>query len=382
MPRRTLSQTFRSKSRPFCEDLIRWFEVNARDLPWRRTRDPYAIWISEVMLQQTQVKTVVPYWSRWMDKLPDVKALAEADERVVLKLWEGLGYYSRARNLLRAAKVIVESHAGRFPDTEEALLALPGIGRYSAGAIGSIAFNQPRPILDGNVIRVLTRLLAIEGSPREGALNAALWELASDLVATAADLDYKANTPFAAGNCSAVNQALMELGATICTASGPACNACPVRGHCKAWSIGSPEEYPTPVTRPKVIQQRFIAVVFGCKGHYLVRQRTTDTLNRGFWEFPNWQVTYDADSPISYISKLLGFSEDRFKALKTVRHSITCHRIQVFSYTCELSHRNQVAEQGAWVTLEEIAALALTSAHRKIASHLPEVAKLAVPSPR
>src|SRR3989475_10796852 len=164
------------------EPLLNWFKQNARDLPWRRTRDPYAIWISEIMLQQTQVKTVIPYWQRWMRRLPDVCALARARPDAVLKRWEGLGYYLRARNLQKAARTIVDRHGGRFPERFDEWVALPGIGRYTAGAICSIAFNQPTPVLDGNVIRVLTRVFGIAENPRRKETNASLWKLAQNLV--------------------------------------------------------------------------------------------------------------------------------------------------------------------------------------------------------
>jgi A/G-specific adenine glycosylase len=166
--------------------LLTWFAQNARPLPWRRTRDPYAIWVSEIMLQQTQVKTVLPYWERWMRALPDLAALAKAKPQTLHKLWEGLGYYTRVRNMHRAAQLIMARHEGRFPHDFEEVLALPGIGRYTAGAICSIAFNQPKPILDGNVMRVLTRWQGIGGDPRERSVNALLWQLAEELVQQAA----------------------------------------------------------------------------------------------------------------------------------------------------------------------------------------------------
>ena len=161
--------------------LLRWFSANARELPWRRTRDPYAIWVSEIMLQQTQVKTVIPYWERWMRELPTIEAVANASPDKIHKLWEGLGYYTRARNLQKAARQIVEKHGGKFPEHFDDVLALPGIGRYTAGAICSIAFNQPTPILDGNVIRVLTRIFGIAENPKEKETNARLWKLAEDV---------------------------------------------------------------------------------------------------------------------------------------------------------------------------------------------------------
>jgi A/G-specific adenine glycosylase len=165
--------------------LLNWFAANARDLPWRRTRDPYAIWVSEIMLQQTQVKTVMPYWERWMRELPTIKAAANANSDKIHKLWEGLGYYTRVRSLQKAARQIVEKHDGEFPDNFDGVLALPGLGRYTAGAICSIAFNQPTPILDGNVVRLLTRIFGIAKNPREKKTNARLWRLAENLVGRA-----------------------------------------------------------------------------------------------------------------------------------------------------------------------------------------------------
>ena len=168
------------------QSLLAWFASNARDLPWRRTRDPYAIWVSEIMIQQTQVRTALPYWERWMRALPNLGALAKAKPERLHKLWEGLGYYTRVRNLQQAAQIMGEKHGGKVPPDFDNLLALPGIGRYTAGAVCSIAFNQPKPILDGNVIRVLTRRYGIAGNPREPKTNARLWRLAEQLVRQAA----------------------------------------------------------------------------------------------------------------------------------------------------------------------------------------------------
>ncbi len=209
--------------------LLKWFAGNARDLPWRWTRDPYAIWVSEIMLQQTQVKTVIPYWQRWMKQLPDIASLAAADEDTVIKLWEGLGYYSRARNLQKAAKRIRDELGGRFPRDLAGVLALPGVGRYTGGAICSIAFNQPEPIVDGNVARVLTRLLGIEESPKAKPVADRLWSVAADLVKHAPTLQKPRQR-----NASAFNQAVMELGALICTPRNPLCGGCPLKGRCIA----------------------------------------------------------------------------------------------------------------------------------------------------
>src|SRR5271169_946329 len=211
--------------------LLDWFATNARDLPWRRTRDPYAIWVSEIMLQQTQVKTVIPFWNRWMRELPTIEVAAKAPSAKIHKLWEGLGYYTRVRNLQKAAQLIVERHDGVFPRTFAEVLELPGIGRYTAGAICSIAFNQPTPLLDGNVIRVLTRIFGIAENPKEKETNARLWQLAEELVSIAggarlrrAQIKSHGSTesrPTEEQNCSHLNQSLMELGALVCTPRNP-----------------------------------------------------------------------------------------------------------------------------------------------------------------
>src|SRR5690242_5839287 len=185
MPRAAITQHATRNTKQLVPLLLAWFAQNARDLPWRRTRDPYAIWVSEIMLQQTQVKTVIPFWERWMKRLPTIKSLGRARSQTIHKLWEGLGYYTRVRNIQKAARVILREHGGRFPTEYENVLALPGIGRYTAGAICSIAFNQPTPILDGNVIRVLTRLFGIGGDPKEKEINQLLWQKAEALVAEA-----------------------------------------------------------------------------------------------------------------------------------------------------------------------------------------------------
>jgi A/G-specific adenine glycosylase len=213
-----------SKLQKLVPFLLDWFSANARDLPWRRTHDPYAIWISEIMLQQTQVKTVIPFWNRWMRELPTVKAAARAPSAKIHKLWEGLGYYTRVRNLQKAAQIIVEKHGGKFPENFDDVLALPGIGRYTAGAICSIAFNQPVPVLDGNVIRVLTRIFGIAENPKAKQTNVKLWALAEALVQNSSPV-----TRHSSCACSHLNQSLMELGALVCTPRNAQCSICPVK---------------------------------------------------------------------------------------------------------------------------------------------------------
>lgn len=225
--------------------LLGWYDRVRRDLPWRRTDDPYAIWVSEAMLQQTQVATVIPYYRRFLARFPTVHALASAPEVDVLKHWEGLGYYSRARNLHKAAGVVVSECNGTLPDTLDGLQSLPGIGPYMAAAVASIAFNRPVPVLDGNVERVLTRLHGISDPAREKATHQRLWALADDLLSIDRPGDH--------------NQAMMELGATVCTPRAPDCPGCPFTGDCKAERAGNPESYPVKLPK-KTVPHHHIAV--------------------------------------------------------------------------------------------------------------------------
>lgn len=351
--------------------LLPWFAAHARDLPWRRTLDPYAIWISEIMLQQTQVKTVIPYWERWLKRLSTVTALAAAPEADVLKLWEGLGYYTRARNLRRAAQFIVENHGGVFPRNFADVLALPGIGRYTAGAIASIAYNEPAPILDGNVIRVLTRLGALRGDPKEKQLNARLWELAEELVATAAKQTTIAPpVPHSSGPCSALNQALMELGATVCTPRAPTCLVCPLAALCVAGRLGQAEAFPESKARAEITGLRFAVVVLERQGRFLARQRPAGTVNGGLWEFPNLELTPDAVAR-EIAADWLSLPAGSLVALKGVKHSITRYRIALEVFRAQAGSRVLPVEAGAvWRTPVELDQLAFTSAHRRILRQL------------
>jgi A/G-specific adenine glycosylase len=368
--------------------LLKWFSKNARDLPWRRTHDPYAIWISEIMLQQTQVKTVIPYWERWMRELPTIESFAQARPEKVLKLWEGLGYYTRARNAQRAAQLVIDEHGGAFPTNFDAVLELPGIGRYTAGAICSIAFNQPTPILDGNVVRVLTRIFGIEGDPRDKSINAKLWELAQELISA---------HPPGETNCSHLNQALMELGALICTPRNAQCPDCPAQSLCFAHKANRVNDLPALSARAKPTQRRFIAFVAQKKDKYLVRQRPADVVNAHLWEFPNIEVTPE-DKTFELTAKPFIIADS--KPICRIQHSITRYRITLEAYRAELLGEQtagikekqprmaQIARMeneqppireirgkkiplpGTWKTVTELTHLPFTSAHRKICNHL------------
>jgi A/G-specific adenine glycosylase len=367
---RELSALERRKARRLPPPLIKWFSDDARDLPWRRTLDPYAIWVSEIMLQQTQVKTVIPFYRRWMKSLPDVQSLSRASSQRLHKLWEGLGYYTRVRNMQKAARRICRDHAGRFPEQFEDVLALPGIGRYTAGAICSIAFNQPAPILDGNVIRVLTRVFGIAGDPKETKTNARLWQLAQALVSAAAGpvrnskvVNRKPPLP-----CSDLNQSLMELGATICTPRNPTCPACPIRRSCVARRDNLIEQLPAARARPKTTLRHMQALILQCGNRYLTVQRPKGTVNGGLWEFPSIEVDRNVTQPPSRISGIPIANSER---LGTVRHSITRYRITVDVYHARLTHRQRSGDSARrWITVRESKQLPFSAAHRRIADTL------------
>ena len=337
-----------SNARSLGRRIAAWFAVHARKLPWRGTRDPYAIWISEIMLQQTQVKTVIPYYERWMREWPTLAAFAAADADRVLKLWEGLGYYRRARHAQEAAKRIVDKYGGRFPEQLEEILALPGVGRYTAGAICSIAFNVPAPILDGNVIRVLCRVYGVTGNPRGKSANERLWRLAGELALAAPDR-------------SALNQGLMELGALVCLPRNPQCGACPVRADCVARRTGRTETLPMLDKRPPPLARRFAAFLARRNGRFLVRRRPADGVNAGLWEFPN--VETGADGKLPEEARLFSILDS--KPVCRIRHSITRHRILLEVFSARLAGSG-TPPGCRWVAPEEMKQLAFTGAHRKI----------------
>lgn len=361
--------------------LLAWFARNARDLPWRRSRDPYAIWVAEIMLQQTRVGTVLDYWKRWMQALPDLPALAKARPQTLHKLWEGLGYYARVRNLHRAAQNILATHGGQFPRRFASVLALPGIGRYTAGAVCSIAFNQPQPVLDGNVIRVLTRLFAIGGDPRQQPTNAKLWQLAHTLVLQAAagggrnsDTGRPPAAPrsTAPARCSHFNQALMELGAVVCTPRQPRCVICPVAEHCLARRQGRVGEFPQSARRPQASPRRFAAFVVLEQGRFLVRQRPAGVVNAHLWEFPNVEVAPGEAGLERAALAALGSSPSTLEPFRTIRHSITRYRITLEVFRA--ARRVPVSPlpfPGRWLRLSQLHQLPFTAAHKKILQAIP-----------
>jgi A/G-specific adenine glycosylase len=385
------------KQRTLIAALLEWFYRNARDLPWRHTSDPYAIWMSEVMLQQTQVKTVVPYWNRWMRELPTVNALAKARPSKLLKLWEGLGYYTRVGNLQKAARIIVTRHRRRFPTELNEVLALPGVGRYTAGAVCSIAFNRPTPVLDGNVIRVLTRVFGIRQNPKKKMTNARLWRIAETLMSHAVRIHPSVSRRFLAqpqgegnqrtaarnsdilssnrtflrsiGTCSALNQALMEFGAVICTPRRPQCHPCPLRPSCMAYRDGLVEELPNRGRPLRTLSCRCAAFVFTHAGKVLVRQRPNGVVNAQLWEFPNVEMAPHDSDALGIAATMVG--RVRLRRLFEIKHSITRHRITVKVFHADLSDlQRKRIKQGRWRRLGDLSRLAFPSAHRKILERL------------
>ncbi len=301
-----------------------WFTAHARDLPWRRTSDPYAIWISETMLQQTQSATVEPYYRRFLQRFPTVQALAQASLADVLKAWEGLGYYRRAQNLHAAAQIIMREHGGQMPQEEKALLALPGIGRYTAGAIRSIAFNQPAPVVDGNVRRVLARLDDISESIDLAATERRLWQRAAELVHVSAP--------------GQMNEALMELGATVCLPQNPQCHLCPVQDHCLAHARNTQYERPVRSARRRIPHYDVVAgiVWHATRPHtFLIARRPLTGMLGGLWEFPGGKLQPGESTAQALRRELdeeLGIEVEVGEHVISLEHAYTHFRISLHAY--------------------------------------------------
>jgi A/G-specific adenine glycosylase len=337
--------------------LLAWYRAHRRDLPWRRTRDPYAIWISESMLQQTRVETVIPYYQRFLARFPDVAALAGAEVGDVTALWAGLGYYSRARNLHRAARIVMERHAGQLPGDVDALRELPGVGRYTAGALASIAFDKAAPIVDGNVARVLVRLFAIDGDVRSPAVQERLWTEAEQLA--------RGDDP------GALNQALMELGATVCAPRAPRCPACPWQRTCVARAQGRAETLPVRA-RPAPVR-RIDAVAGFLERHdrVLAVQRPQRGLLGGLWELPGGELR-EGETPARALARAVrdgvGLGVSGAEPLGAIEHAFTHRLLRLHVYRARAG-AERVRRMGwdahRWVSRSALAALPLGGPTRK-----------------
>lgn len=348
------------------DQVLRWFAARRRDLPWRTDRDPYAVWVSEVMLQQTRVEKAIPYFTRWMECFRDIASLAAATEAEVLKAWEGLGYYARARNMRLAAQQIVERHGGEIPADRQALLALPGIGPYTAGAILSRAYGQPEPVLDGNVQRVLCRLYDIGEDPRAAVTRKRLWQLATRIVSEA---------PL--GRAGDLNEGLMEVGSLVCRRSAPACDACPLHALCTAHARGTETERPLRLSRrPTPHYEAGAAVIADGNGRFLIARRRSPGLLGGLWGFPGGLALPEEPLPDALkraVGQSLGVHVEVGDPLISLAHAYSHFRITLHAYRCALvagEPRPLGYAEVRWVGLSDLDGYPLAVTDRKIAGEL------------
>ncbi|NPV78520.1 MAG: A/G-specific adenine glycosylase [Anaerolineae bacterium] len=345
--------------------LLEWYAHSARVLPWRGRSDAYGVWVSEIMLQQTRVETVIAYYRRWMERFPSLTELAAATEQEVLRFWEGLGYYSRARNLHRAARLLVSEFQGNLPASKAELERLPGIGRYTAAAIASIAFGQDEATLDGNIRRVLSRFYNIElpaGSPQA---ERTLWRLASE------------NLP--PGRAGDYNQALMDLGAMVCTPRAPSCGGCPLDGLCQARLLGIQEQRPVRQARSDVPHYTVAAAVIQRDGKTLIARRPSSGLLGGLWEFPGGKQEPSEDITACLVREIqeeLGAAVQIKATLGIYKHAYTHFRVTIHAFACTLLGNEEPqplhASEIRWVRPGELEDFPMGKVDRQIARALAE----------
>nr|WP_320011956.1 A/G-specific adenine glycosylase [uncultured Desulfobulbus sp.] len=347
--------------------LLDWFEANQRPLPWRSTYEPYHVWISEIMGQQTQMDRVVQYFNRWIAQFPDVATVAHAPEQAILKAWEGLGYYSRARNIQRAAQQMLDQYEGAIPSEHKALLELPGIGPYTAAAILSIAFNLPFPLKDANVERVFARLADIESPVKQSATQKRIGTMAEALLDPESPRLY--------------NQALMELGALICTPKKPACELCPVHMHCQALKKDTVEFRPLPSDKQKKIEIVMACTILHVNGEIFVQQRMADDIWGGLWEFPGGRLE-EGEQPQEAAQRELaeetGYQVSKLEFFKTVVHHYTRYRVTLHGFLAQLDAPPakpilSAAQDYAWVSPTGLAAYPYPAGHRMLVAALEEM---------
>ncbi len=358
-----LSPTDRQRD-AFRTRLLDWYDEHKRSMPWRNTDDPYRIWVSEIMLQQTRVDTVRDYYPHFLEAFPTVEALAAADRDTVLKYWEGLGFYARARHLHEAAQTVVDAHDGTVPDTMDAIKELKGIGPYTAAAVLSIAYQKPHAVLDGNVTRVLSRVFAVEEDATSTAAQNALRALANDLLDPDQPGDF--------------NQALMELGALVCTPSTPLCDRCPLQEVCQAHAAGTEEDYPiTPESTPVPHHDIAVGLVFNDDGdRLLIQRRPDDGLLGGLWEFPGGKQE-DGESMATAcrreVREELGLEVAVEEPFYTLSHAYSHFKITLHAFRCRIDEGTPEAREGQpfqWVGLDELDDYAFPRANRRLIEEL------------
>ena len=351
------------KHSEFTPNLLAWYTENSRDLPWRNNSDPYAVWVSEIMLQQTRVEAVIPYYERWMTQFPTLSSLAEATQQQVLSIWEGLGYYSRARNLHKAAIIIINDMGAEIPQDIKTLQKLPGIGRYTAGAIASIAFGLDEPALDGNIRRVLSRVFDVRDPARSSEGEQKLWTLAA------------ANLPI--GKAGEYNQALMDLGALVCTPRNPKCSECPLIDLCQAHTLGVQEERPVSKPKPKIPHHTVTAAVIQQQGKILITQRPLEGLLGGLWEFPGGKLEDGEslqDGLKREICEELGIHIIVGTHIGEYHHAYTHFRVTLHAFECKLKNRRKPApiqvHDLRWVSVSQLGDYPMGKIDRQIAKHI------------
>ena len=364
----------------FRRALRKWYPSHARDLPWRRTSDPYRIWISEIMLQQTTVTAVVPYFERWFERFPNVQTLAAATQDEVLKYWEGLGYYSRARNIHKTACIVVDEFEGVFPDDVKGLTALPGIGRYTAGAVCSFAFDKPAPIVEANTLRLYCRLMGFDGDPRSSAGQKLLWEFAERVLPRTSPGEF--------------NQALMELGATICRPAVPDCKVCPVKSSCLALTNDQVDQIPQPKIRPVITPVTEVSVAIRHKAKYLLRLRPEGERWAGLWDFVRFEIDKGLGDSVLFSGKSstkslfagdaaletlieqevlarTGLTVECGAAIRQIKHSVTRYRIRLLCFAAKrVSGRLQTGQTFRWVSPDDFDDYPLSVTGRKLAGSI------------
>ena len=344
--------------------ILEWFRENARDLPWRKTYDPYHVWISEIMLQQTQMDRVADYFGKWMQRFPDIASITAAGEEDVLKMWEGLGYYRRARNILKSAHILLTQYGGRLPKKYEQLLRLPGIGRYTAAAITSIAFNRDHPLVDANIERLFARLFDLAQPVKDKKMHAFIWQKAAELLPR--------------GRAREFNQALMELGALVCLPKNPRCKICPIRRFCKAYEKGNVQVRPVLLTPPRTVFIEMATGILQHKGRILVQKRKEKGVWANLWEFPGGRLEPGETPEMALIREYHEETELTVGALQkitTVQHSYTIYRVTLHCYFCTLLDASakpvlHAAQEYRWVTFEDLAELAFPAGHRRLIGYL------------
>ena len=343
-------------NKAFSLPLLNWFTEHGRkNLPWQHPNEAYRVWISEIMLQQTQVLTVIPYFERFITVFPDIKTLSEASEDAVLAQWSGLGYYSRARNIHKTAKIIWEKYRGKFPDELTTLISLPGIGPSTAAAIASLAFNQPTPILDGNVVRVLARYFMVDGSPELSVVKKKLWELAALCMTT--------------HHCAEYTQAIMDLGATCCTLKNPHCQQCPLQNTCLAYRNAKVENYPfKKIKKIRPIKEQQFLLLHTQENQIYLEKRPPIGLWGGLWCLPVIDLN---ENPVEYIDKYYGLNCITLNKLLTFKHSFSHFHLQITALAMHIEPPvATVAENnGQWFNAVELKNVGLAKPVNQIISH-------------